>query len=49
MKRQILYIAGLLAVPFSAQAQTDATRLADNKIVVEQKNVQHTDDNLVVA
>ena len=49
MKRQILYIAGLLAVPFSAQAQTGATRLADNKIVVEQKNVQHTDDNLVVG
>ena len=49
MKRQMIYIAGLLAVPFSAQAQTGATRLADNKIVVEQKNVQHTDDNLVVG
>ena len=45
----MIYIAGLLAVPFSAQAQTGATRLADNKIVVEQKNVQHTDDNLVVG
>ena len=49
MKRQILYIAGLLAVPFSAQAQTGATRLADGKIVVENKKVQHTSDDLVVG
>ena len=49
MKRQILYIAGLLAVPFSAQAQTGVPRLADGKIVVENKKVQHTSDDLVVG
>ena len=45
----LLYLSALLAVPFALPSQAYAQKLAGNTIVVEDKAVEKSGDNLLVG